>query len=78
MGTLWPAISVTQRLHSKNRIRARLSVRNYTQGSGVSKVFSSKKVNIRAVNNVSFNVSKGETIAIVGNRAAERQRSGTV
>ncbi|HHT74170.1 MAG TPA: ATP-binding cassette domain-containing protein [Firmicutes bacterium] len=33
---------------------------------GVSKVFSSKKVNIRAVNNVSFNVSKGETIAIVG------------
>ena len=43
---------------------------------GVSKVFYRNKH--RAVNNVSFNVSKGETIAIVGNRAAERQRSGTV
>ncbi len=33
---------------------------------GVSKTFHSKKVKIRAVNNVSFEVNRGETVALVG------------
>ncbi|MCK9524860.1 MAG: ATP-binding cassette domain-containing protein [Limnochordia bacterium] len=33
---------------------------------GVSKTFHSKKVSVRAVNNVSFEVTRGETVAFVG------------
>lgn len=33
---------------------------------GVSKTFSSKKVDVKAVNNVSFDVLQGETVSIVG------------